>query len=221
MKKIFLFLHNRNFKEIILLVILFSFYIFINAFSYATQVSNDLQKSVFRLHVIANSDSDEDQNLKYIVRDNLIQYMNSICTNCSSKEETIEVVSNHISDFTDIANQTIKDNGFSYTANVELGNFEFPTKTYADISFPSGYYDALKVKLGSSSGQNWWCVLYPSLCFIDVTSGFVPEESKEDLKENLNDEEYKIISNTDDSAINFKFKLIEFFTEKNFLTAKK
>lgn len=221
MKKIFLFLHNKNFKEIILLVILFSLYIFINAFSYATQVSNDLQKNVFRLHVIANSNSDEDQNLKYIVRDNLIQYMNSICTNCSSKEETIEVVSNHISDFTDIANRTIKDNGFSYTASVELGNFEFPTKTYADISFPSGYYDALKVKLGNSSGQNWWCVLYPSLCFIDVTSGIVPEESKEELKENLNDEEYKIISDTDNPTISFKFKLIEFFTENNFLTAKK
>ena len=221
MKKIVNFIHNRKFKEIVLLVILFSLYIFINAFSYAAQVSNDLQKSVFRLHVIANSDSEEDQNLKYIVRDNLIQYMNSICSNCSSKEETIKVVSNHISDFTDIANQTIKDNGFSYTASVELGNFEFPTKTYADISFPSGYYDALKVKLGNSSGQNWWCVLYPSLCFIDVTSGVVPEESKETLQENLNDEEYKIISDTDSPSISFKFKLIEFFTHNNFLTAKK
>ena len=146
--------------------------------------------------------------------------MNSICGNCSSKQETIEVVSKNLSNFTNIANKTIADNGFSYQASVELGNFEFPTKNYADISFPSGYYDALKVKLGNSEGQNWWCVLYPSLCFIDVTSGFVPDESKETLKENLNEEEYQIISDTDRPSINFKFRLIEFFTENNLLTAK-
>lgn len=220
MKNNFKLIHSRKFKITLLLLLLFSLYLYINAFSYATQVSNDLQKSVFRLHVIANSDSKEDQNLKYIVRDNLINYMNSICNHCSSKEETIDIVAKHLSDFTNIANQTIADNGFSYQASVELGNFEFPTKNYADISFPSGYYDALKVKLGNSKGQNWWCVLYPSLCFIDVTSGIVPDESKETLKENLNEEEYQIISDTDNPSINFKFKLIEFFTQNNLLTAK-
>lgn len=220
MKNIFKFIHNRKFKATILLFLLFSLYIFINAFLYVNQVSYDLQQSVFRLHVIANSDSKEDQNLKYIVRDNLIQYMNSICSNSTSKNETIEIVSHHLSDFENIANQTIKDNGFSYNANVEIGNFEFPTKEYADISFPSGYYDALKVKIGNSQGQNWWCVLYPALCFIDVTSGIVPDESKEKLQQNLSDEEYQIISDTDIPEINFKFKLIEFFNENHILTAK-
>lgn len=220
MKNIFRFIHSSKFKFVCLLIILFSLYIFISAYCYVKQVSYDLQENVFRLHIIANSDSEEDQNLKYIVRDNLIEYMNSICGNSTSKEETIEIVSNHISDFTDIANQTIKDNGFSYNASVELGNFEFPTKVYADISFPSGYYDALKVKIGDSQGQNWWCVLYPSLCFVDVSSGIVPDESKEELKQNLNSEEYQIISETDNPSINFKFKLIEFFTEKKLLTAK-
>lgn len=220
MKTIFKIIHHPKFKLVFLLVLLFSFYVFISAFSYATQVSSDLQKGVFRLHVIANSDSQEDQNLKYIVRDNLISYMNSICQNCSSKEETIQVVTNHLNDFTNIANQTITNQGFSYQAIVELGNFEFPTKSYGDISFPAGYYDALKVKLGNSNGQNWWCVLYPSLCFIDVSSGVVPDESKQTLKENLNEEEYEIVSTTDSPSLNFKFKLIEFFTENNLLTAK-
>lgn len=220
MRNIFRFILSSKFKFVCLLIILFSLYIFISAYCYVKQVSYDLQENVFRLHIIANSDSEEDQNLKYIVRDNLIEYMNSICGNSTSKEETIEIVSNHISDFTDIANQTIKDNGFSYNASVELGNFEFPTKVYADISFPSGYYDALKVKIGDSQGQNWWCVLYPSLCFVDVSSGIVPDESKEELKQNLNSEEYQIISETDNPSINFKFKLIEFFTEKKLLTAK-
>ena len=214
-------LKTKKVKLFITISLLLFIYIFISAFSYASYVSNDLQNSVFRLHVIANSDSKEDQNLKYIVRDKIIEYMKTICQNCTSKEETIKVVSEHLDDFTQIANQTIQDNGFSYNATVSLGNFEFPTKTYGDISFPSGYYDALKIKLGNSDGQNWWCVLYPSLCFIDVKSGIVPEESKEELQGTLNDEEYKLISDNNDTYINVKFKLIEFFTQNNIITAKK
>ena len=214
-------LKNKKVKLFITISLLLFIYIFISAFSYASNVSNDLQNSVFRLHVIANSDSKEDQNLKYIVRDKIIEYMKTICQNCTSKEETIKVVSEHLDDFTQIANQTIQDNGFSYNATVSLGNFEFPTKTYGDISFPSGYYDALKIKLGNSDGQNWWCVLDPSLCFIDVKSGIVPEESKEELQGTLNDEEYKLISDNNDTSINVKFKLIEFFTQNNIITAKK
>lgn len=212
-------LKNKKFKLFITLFILFSLYIFISAFSYATTISNDLKESVFRLHVIANSNSKEDQNLKYIVRDNIIKYMKIICNNCSSKDETIAIISNHLNDFTQIANQTIKENGFSYTANVSLGNFEFPTKTYGDISLPSGYYDALKIQLGNADGKNWWCVLYPSLCFVDVTSGIVPQESKEQLQNSLNEEEYQLISNANNS-VSFKFKLIEFFTKNNITTAK-
>ncbi len=220
MKNIFNLIHNRKFKFIILLVFLLNLYVLINAYFYVSQVSYDLQDSVFRLHIIANSDSEEDQNLKYIVRDNLIQYMNSICSNSTSKEETVNIVSQHLSDFKDIAKQTIEDNGYSYDTNVSLGTFEFPTKIYADISFPAGYYDALKVEIGDSQGQNWWCVLYPSLCFVDVTSGIVPDESKQDLQENLTEEEYQILSDTQTPSIRFKFKLIEFFTKNNLLTAK-
>lgn len=207
-------------KKFIILSILFFLYVSISAFSYVNAVSCDLSKSVFRLHVIANSDSAEDQNLKYIVRDNIINYMKTLTKNAKTKEETINLVSCHLSDFEDIANKTIKDNGFDYKAKVSIGNFNFPTKKYGDISFPAGYYDALKIQLGNSNGQNWWCVLYPSLCFIDVSSGFVPEDSKETLESTLNEEEYKLISDTNDQSIKIKFKLIELFNKNNLLTAK-
>lgn len=210
----------KKFKFVILILFLLTLYIFISAYYYINQASYDLKNTVFRLHVIANSNSEEDQNLKYIVRDNLIQYMNTICENSSSKEETIQIVTNHLSDFENIANTTIEDNGFSYKATVEVGTFEFPTKTYGDISFPAGYYDALKVKLGDAQGENWWCVLYPALCFIDVSSGVVPDESKSDLENNLNDEEYQLISDSDNISIKFKFKLIEFFNKKGLVTAQ-
>lgn len=211
---------NKNFKMICILTFLLFIYTTLRAFSYAETVSTEISDSVFRLHVIANSDSKEDQDLKYKVRDNLINYMNNICTNCKSKEEAINIVTTNQNEFQKIAEQTIRDNGFNYTVKIEIGNFEFPTKNYGDISLPSGYYDSLRVKIGNASGQNWWCVMFPPLCFIDVTSGVVPEESKEELKENMTEEDYALISETDDMELNFKFKILEFFTDSGLLTAK-
>ena len=179
--------------------------------NYAEATSSDISKNLFRLHVIANSDSDEDQQLKYKVRDSLLDYMNNICANCTSKEEAISIAKNHIEDFKKIALNTIHENGYSYDAKVEIGNFEFPTKTYGDISLPSGNYDALKVEIGESKGQNWWCVMFPPLCFIDISSGIVPDESKEFLQNSMSEEEYALISSEDNDNLNFKFKLLEFF----------
>ena len=212
---------NKNFKMISILAILLFIYTTLCAFSYAQTVSAELSDSVFRLHVIANSNSEEDQNLKYKVRDNLINYMNDICKDCKTKQEAINIVTTHQNKFEEIAKQTIKDNGFDYTVAIKTGNFEFPTKNYGDISLPAGYYDALRVEIGKASGQNWWCVMFPPLCFIDVTSGVVPEESKKELKENMTEEDYALISETDSQELNFKFKILEFFTNSGLLTAKK
>lgn len=211
---------NKKVKYSILILFLLFIYIAISAFSYVDAVSQNIADSIFRLHVIANSDTDEDQNLKYIVRDNLLSYMNEICKSANSKETAIKIANEHIEEFKQIALDTIYENGFDYDVNVEIGNFSFPTKTYGDISLPSGYYDALRVKIGEASGQNWWCVMFPPLCFVDVSSGIVPDESKEVMKKDLSDEEFSLISNEDNSEISFKFKLIEFFQNAKILTAK-
>lgn len=207
-------------KYSILILILLFLYTTICAFSYVEAVSTDIANSVFRLHVIANSDSKEDQDLKYIVRDNVLSYMNGICKNAKSKEEAIKIANEHLDDFKRVAIATIKENGFEYDVSVEIGNFSFPTKTYGDISLPSGFYDALRIKIGEANGKNWWCVMFPPLCFVDVSSGIVPDESKEAIKEDLSDEEFSLISNKDDSKISFKFKLIEFFQNSRITTAK-
>ena len=199
-------------KKYILLLIVSVLFLLLSAYSYVNAVSNNLADSVFRLHVIANSDSKEDQNLKYKVRDKLIEYMNTLTNDMNSKEEVIEIAKAHLEDFKEIAQNVVKENGYNYDVNVKIGNFSFPTKTYGDISFPAGFYDALKVEIGKAEGQNWWCVMFPPLCFVDVTSGVVPEESKENLEENLGDEEYELISDTEnDSILNVKFKIIELF----------
>lgn len=205
------------FKRFILIFILLVTYIIISAISYANVVSENISNSVFRLHVIANSDSSEDQNLKLIVRDELLKYMNSLTENITSKEAAIEIAKQHEEDFYKIAKQTIINNGYNYDVKIEIGNFFFPTKHYGDISLPSGYYDSLKVEIGSASGQNWWCVMFPPLCFVDMSTGIVPDESKETIQENLPEEEYAIISKSNNSNINFKFKLVEFFYNNKIL----
>ena len=202
-------------KPIFITITAFVFFLIFSAYSYASSISSDLSKSVFRLHVIANSDSDEDQSLKLQVRDKLLDYMNSITANVSSKDDAIKIAQDHQKDFQIIAEQTILDKGYSYPVTVEIGNYEFPTKHYGDITLPSGYYDALRVKIGDACGHNWWCVMFPPLCFVDVTSGIVPESSKDQLKENMSSEDYSIISN-DNSLTEFKFKIVELF--KNFNT---
>ena len=204
-------LKNSTLKRFFVILILLFLFVFISALSYVEAVSKDIADSVFRLHVIANSDSSEDQSLKLKVRDNLLSYMNTLAKNCSSKEEVIELAKEHEQDFKNIAEQTIIENGFDYSVTIKIGTSDFPTKTYGDISFPAGTYDALRVQIGEAKGQNWWCVMFPPLCFVDVSSGVVPEESKQEIKESLNEEEYDLISKTDDNEIHFKFKLIEFF----------
>ncbi len=199
-----------KFKRLILLLLLLFIYTFICAFSYVNAVSMNIQDSVFRLHVIANSDSEKDQNLKYIVRDKVLEYINSISTDLTSKEDVINLARENIDTIQKIAENTVKENGYNYSVNLNIGNFAFPTKTYGDISFPAGFYDALKIEIGEAKGQNWWCVMFPPLCFVDVTSGIVPEESKKLIKENISEEEYQLLSENSND-VNFKFKIVEMF----------
>ena len=214
------FTKNIKFKKIILLFFLFSLYVFISASSYVLAISNNLSDAVFRLHVIANSNSAEDQTLKLKVRDSLINYMNNICSDCSTKQEAINLAKEHQDEFQKIAEQTIIENGYNYCVNININNFYFPTKNYGDISLPAGYYDALRVEIGEAKGENWWCVMFPSLCFIDVSNGIVDDEAKNNLKENLEDESYNIICDNSNKEVKFKFKLIEFFAENGLFTAK-
>ncbi len=219
MKNVLNFMKNPKLKSLSLLTLLLFIYIFICAQSYVSAVSNNLSQAVFRLHVIANSDSDEDQTLKLKVRDSLLNYMNSICSNCTTKREAITLANEHKNEFQHIAEQTIAENGYDYPVKINIDNFFFPTKNYGDISLPAGFYDALRVEIGQAKGKNWWCVMFPSLCFIDVSSGIVDDKAKENLEENLDKESYNIISDETNSEIQFKFKLIEFFAEKGLFTA--
>lgn len=206
---------KKKLNFILILTILIFLYIVLLSFNYSQAISYNLSDSVFRLHIIANSDSSADQELKLKVRDKIIEYMNTLTSSSSDKKDVISMVNNHLDSFKEIALNTIKENGYNYDVNIEIGNFHFPTKSYGDISFPAGNYDALKIEIGDAIGQNWWCVLFPPLCFVNSSIGVVPDDSKNTLKENINSESYEIISegnnsNDNTSDIKIKFKIIEF-----------
>ena len=122
MKNLLNLFKKPKIKMILILTILLFAYTTVCAISYAQNISTDIANSVFRLHVIANSDSTEDQNLKYKVRDNLLSYMNELCKNCSSKQESINIAKQHENDFKEIALNTIHDNGYSYDVNVKIAH---------------------------------------------------------------------------------------------------
>lgn len=202
---------KKKLLPIFFIIFLLIIYILLCIDSYVNAVSNNISSSVFRLHVIANSDSVEDQSLKYKVRDKILEYTNTLIdVNSNSKEDIINIANQNIDILKSIAQNTVYENGFNYNVNISIGNFYFPTKYYGDISLPAGYYDALRIEIGNAKGQNWWCVMFPPLCFVDVTSGIVPDDSKENLQENLPGEEYDLIS-SDSEEIQFKFKLVEIF----------
>ena len=204
----------RNFlKTFMILSILLILLFLITAYSYATNISEGLSENIFRLHILANSDSEEDQALKLKVRDAILAYMETLTEDIADKQAVIELSKAHAEDFREIAQKVIQENGYHDSVNIEIGNFYFPTKYYGNISLPAGNYDALKIEIGEAKGQNWWCSLFPPLCFVSVSSGVVEQEGEEYLKENLSEEEFAIVSNAS-SAVEFKFKIVEMFQKK-------
>ena len=221
MKKILNFIKTTKLKNICIISILLFLYVFICAQNYVSAVSNTLSDAVFRLHVLANSNSEEDQSLKLKVRDSLLNYMNTICSHCTTKAEAISLATAHKDDFQQIAENTIRANGYDYPVKININNFYFPTKNYGDITLPAGFYDALRVEIGDAKGKNWWCVMFPSLCFIDISSGIVNDEAKNNLEQSLDEESYNLISDKNNPEIEFKFKLVEFLSDNGLFTAKK
>ncbi len=170
----------------------------------SASTANEVREDVLRLHVIANSDSKEDQMLKLKVRDALLDSAKELFTDTYSKQESLDISLMNLSRFKEIAERVIGENGYEYPVKVSVTQSFFPTKQYENgYRLPAGYYDALKVEIGQAKGQNWWCILYPPLCF----SGSIPQEDKMD--DIMNDEELQFVTSDCDMDIEVKFKLAE------------
>ena len=169
------------------------------------QTQQGLAEEVFRFHVLANSDSDADQKLKIKVRDAVLSYMKAVLPEDVSKQETKEWIENHLAELEHVAVRTMRSFGYNYSAKAQVKKMYFPEKRYGDVVFPKGNYEALRVVIGEGAGKNWWCVLYPNLCFIDSVCAVVPEDGKEELRGVLTEDEYEMVT------VGTKFKIKWFF----------
>jgi stage II sporulation protein R len=158
-----------------------------------------IAENVLRFHVVANSDSFEDQTLKVIVRDSVLDYTQSIDIGLDLDKKTLA----HIEQ---IAQKTVYNAGYDYNVRARVGEFVFPTKEYGNVAFPPGKYNALRIEIGGAKGQNWWCVIYPNICVAGITAT-LPASSMAQLRHVLSPEEYQLI--TGESPL--RFRLLELF----------
>ncbi len=174
------------------------------------EIQQGIAKEIIRFHVIANSDSDKDQALKLKVKDKLVEKLTPLLINASSIKEARAIITKNEDLIQKTAEATIKKCGYDYSVSVSLGKAYFPLKLYGNYSFPPGYYEALRVQIGESKGKNWWCVMFPPLCFVDETYSVVDKETNQKLEHLLTKEEYDSLI-TQKTPIKIKFKLWESF----------
>lgn len=175
-------------------------------------MSVDYKEKLIRFHVLANSNSEEDQNLKLKVRDAIIEYLQPKLINSNSIEESEEIIISEYDNLEKIGKNIIEENGYDYDIKVGIEYSNFPTKQYSNVVLPSGEYKALKIIIGSGQGKNWWCVMFPPLCFVDEQKGIIDKETDARLREVLTEEEYEMIAQKNTNEVNkvkFKFKIVE------------
>lgn len=168
---------------------------------------DDLRDNVLRLHIIANSDSTDDQNIKLAVRDAILESSVDIFKDCSSVDDALEVAKSQVQVFNGIANNVLRNADFNYAANTTVKEQYFNTRTYNDFTLPAGNYNSLVINLGDSQGKNWWCVVFPCVC--------VPSATDSDLSDSVPEKAVLTAENAEKYKI--KFKTVEIYEEiKNF-----
>ena len=178
--------------------------------SYSNRVMADITGSVLRFHIMANSDSLEDQELKLFVRDDVLKYLSPVLENADSAADANEIIKKNIDNIKDAAAKSVKKYGYAYGVTAEFEKTKFPTRSYEDVKLPRGNYNALKITIGDGQGHNWWCMLYPKLCFSPDGDGKISDKNKQKLKNVLTDDEYSMITK---NGADLKFKIVEIFSD--------
>jgi stage II sporulation protein R len=176
-------------------------------------VQEGLASEILRFHVIANSDSEADQALKLKIKGELTKDLRPKLEHARDIVEARKILQDNLKEMEKISNDIINESGFNYTATASIEKGYFPLKVYGDLSLPPGEYEAVRVELGLAKGQNWWCIMFPPLCFVDSTYSVVPDSSKEQLKYVLTDEEYDSIVSKKEVKVKVKSKIISWIKD--------
>ncbi|WP_242952428.1 stage II sporulation protein R [Anaerocolumna xylanovorans] len=212
---ILLYLHRKNSINLIaslslcLICILLSFKAFSSSGQSAEAMQKDIASEIIRFHVIANSDSTDDQALKLKVKSALTQNLYPVLSGTKDIDAARHIIEKQLPKIEELAEEVIENNGYHYTVKASLEKGYFPIKVYGDLTLPPGQYEALRIEIGKAQGQNWWCVMFPPLCFVDATYSVVPKDSKNQLKHVLTEEEYNSVFSCKKADIKIKFKLFD------------
>lgn len=191
-------------------------YEFLN-FKQINMLQKDLSCSVIRLHVIANSNSREDQELKTYVRNTLVQYLSKNLDFTKSKYEVLKQIGKKKVQIEQYIEQSLREKGKNRDVKITVGRDLFPNRVYSNFLFPSGIYDCVKVVIGEGKGRNWWCVIFPPLCIVDEAKLELPAEAKQELKNSLTKKEYLIAtsySSIDKMPVKLRLKIYEILKTK-------
>ena len=175
--------------------------------TYAEEIQGGISEKVVRLHVLAHSDEEADQKLKLQVRDRVLDGFSEKLEDCSSKEETLALLQKAKGEICALAQAEVQKKGYDYPVSVSVVREEFPEKQYGQLVFPAGVYDALRIEIGRAEGQNWWCVMYPQMCYVDAAFGFSTEKGEKRLAHTLTEEEYLVVSALEQEKAVPKIKL--------------
>ena len=173
----------------------------------------EIYDTVVRLHVLANSDSEEDQALKLKVRDRVIEMVSPAVKDCASQSEAIAAIGGIMDELETAACEVVRSEGYDYDVKLLMGEEYYPTKTYETCAFPEGEYVSLRVCIGDAEGQNWWCCLFPPLCLSAASEE--SEKSNEDafISVGLTGDQYKLITESDKPQYKARFKILETFSK--------
>ena len=199
--------HTRKTLRIAELALLLGTAVFLLTGAWALNTPRDLADRVVRLHVLANSDSEEDQALKLLVRDAVLERATEILEQSADRQEAESLLRENLPELETIGEETVRANGYSYDVAAELEDTSFPTKDYDGFSLPAGEYLALRILIGAGAGQNWWCVVFPPLC--TAASADVPETA---LAAGLTEDQVSLMTE-EDSGYVLKFKAVEWWEQ--------
>ena len=178
---------------------------------------DEVKNALIRFHVIANSDDDEDQQLKLKVKNRVIDYLYPYLSNSSSLDNSREIIKDNMDEVKRISKDVIKEEGYDYDVNLQLSRENFPDKSYGNIVLPQGNYEAFRIIIGKGQGRNWWCVMFPPLCFVDESKAEVEYDKVEENINNQQKDNVEILNKDKNSSdidsndrIQIKFKFIEY-----------
>lgn len=165
----------------------------------------DLAGQVLRFHVLADSDSLSDQQIKMQVKEDVVTWLHENQPEDADRKEMEAFIREHLEDIRELAQETVRREGSSDKVIAELTRDEFPEKTYGTLTFPAGEYEALRIRIGAGEGHNWWCCLYPGLCFTDAVHVEADKKDIQELRTLVDEDAYEMVTCTSDFRIKWFF----------------